>query len=64
MSYFVPKDLLNIPTRRAAYSDRTAWLMAEMARLAYLKFEGDDDPEMLADLEKLVNDVTGASDSV
>lgn len=39
MAYFKHKELLNPPVARAAYSDRTAWLMAEMARLAYVKFE-------------------------
>lgn len=39
--YFCHKDLLDPPVRRAAYSDRTAWLMAEMSRLAYSKFEED-----------------------
>ncbi len=37
---FDNKELLLPPVGRAAYSDRTAWLMAEMSRLAYLKFEG------------------------
>lgn len=32
-------DLLDPPILRAAYSDRTAWLMAEMSKLAYIKFE-------------------------
>ena len=31
--------LLHIPTKRAAWSDRTALLMAEMSKLAYYKFE-------------------------
>nr|VFJ96477.1 MAG: Lipase (class 3) [Candidatus Kentron sp. H]VFK01548.1 MAG: Lipase (class 3) [Candidatus Kentron sp. H]VFK02420.1 MAG: Lipase (class 3) [Candidatus Kentron sp. H] len=41
MNYFEPEGLLKKapPTRRAAYSDRTAWLMAEMAGLAYIRFE-------------------------
>lgn len=29
----------NLPSYRKAYSDRTAWLMAYMAELAYLKFD-------------------------
>jgi hypothetical protein len=41
--FFKYKNLLKPPVRRAAYSDRTAWLMAEMARLAYLKFEIDQE---------------------
>ncbi len=54
--YFDKKDLLTSPVSRAAYSDRTAWLMAEMSRLAYFKFEGDDALETLADnLMKLNN---------
>lgn len=40
--YFEHKELLLPPIARAAYSDRTAWLMAGMSRLAYLKFETDD----------------------
>jgi triacylglycerol lipase len=30
------------PIQRAAYSDRTAWLMAAMSELAYVKFESQD----------------------
>jgi len=37
--YFEYERLLEPPVARAAYSDRTAWLMAEMSRLAYAKFE-------------------------
>lgn len=37
--YFQHKKLLSPPIRRAAYSDRTAWLMAEMSSLVYLRFE-------------------------
>lgn len=37
--YFEHESLLKPPIARAAYSDRTAWLMAEMSRLAYAKFE-------------------------
>ena len=38
--YFANDALMKPPTRRAAYSDRTSYLMAEMSRLAYFKFEG------------------------
>ncbi len=41
--YFKYKELLEPPVKRAAYSDRTAWLMAEMSRLAYMKFEENPD---------------------
>ena len=43
--YFKHKELLSPPIKRAAYSDRTAWLMAVMSQLAYLLFE--DDPDTL-----------------
>lgn len=39
---FEHKELLSPPVARAAYSDRTAWVMAEMSRLAYEKFESDE----------------------
>lgn len=45
-------QLLMPPIARAAYSDRTAWLMAQMSRFAYLKFESSE--ELLNELvEKL-----------
>lgn len=40
--YFEHEELLSPPIKRAAYSDRTAWLMAKMSKLAYLPFENDD----------------------
>lgn len=43
-------DLLTPPTRRAAYSDRTAWLMAVMSQLAYLPFEGPPNHEDLREI--------------
>ncbi|MFW5661486.1 MAG: hypothetical protein ACOC05_08880, partial [Oceanicaulis sp.] len=33
-------ELLDPPVKRAAYSDRKAWMMAVMSQLAYLPFEG------------------------
>lgn len=38
--YFEHQQLLSPPVKRAAFSDRTAYLMAEMSRLAYFRFEG------------------------
>ena len=35
--------LLGTPVRRAAYSDRTAWVMSAMSELAYYRFEGGQD---------------------
>lgn len=37
--YFVPKRLLEPPLARAAYSDRTAWVLVQMAELGYETFE-------------------------
>jgi len=38
--YFASNELLlNPPIKRAAYSDRTAWVMASMAQLVYSRFE-------------------------
>lgn len=39
----IPPELLKPPIARAAYSDRTAWLMAELSRIAYIRFEGKED---------------------
>ncbi len=38
--YFEDSRLLTTPVKRAAFSDRTSYVMAEMSRLAYFKFEG------------------------
>ncbi|MBU1043169.1 MAG: lipase family protein [Candidatus Omnitrophica bacterium] len=40
---FKYEKLLKSPVKRAAYSDRTAWLMAEMSQLAYFEFENNSD---------------------
>ncbi len=45
------------PVRRAAYSDRTAWLMATLAELAYIRFETSP----LSDLTELAEDLAKAS---
>jgi hypothetical protein len=51
--YFAANDLLlSPPIKRAAYSDRTAWVMASMAQLVYSPFEnGGKERELL--LKKL-----------
>lgn len=36
------------PVRRAAYSDRTAWLMAILSELAYTRFDEEDENSILA----------------
>ncbi len=57
--------LLQIPTKRAAWSDRTALLMAEMSKLAYYEFEKSSDgnvmpqPDLDGVLERILTpDVT------
>lgn len=40
-------DLDRPPTRRAAYSDRTAWLLAELSRLVYEPLPGSELPSDL-----------------
>jgi hypothetical protein len=40
-------DVDSIPTRRAAYSDRTAAMMAKVAMLAYIAFEDADKKKIL-----------------
>ncbi|WP_257294029.1 Mbeg1-like protein [Endozoicomonas sp. YOMI1] len=52
--YFANKELLNPPVSRAAYSDRTAWLMSETSRLAYFQFEGSLELSKVA--QNLAND--------
>ncbi|MEP0807025.1 MAG: lipase family protein [Chloroflexota bacterium] len=51
--YFASNPLLlNPPIKRAAYSDRTAWVMASLAQLVYERFErGGKERELL--IEKL-----------
>jgi len=48
MKHFEYEQLLQPPIKRAAYSDRTAWLMAKMSKLAYLPFEKDNTELKLA----------------
>jgi len=54
-NYFTNKALLKTPTKRAAYSDRTSYLMAEMSRLAYFKFEGGNNiDEIIRQVKELL----------
>ena len=45
------------PLKRAAYSDRTAWMMAVLAELAYDRFEGTGENyvNLAAELARLTN---------
>lgn len=53
-NYFASEHLLEPPVKRAAFSDRTAYLMAEMSRLAYFKFEGGNN---LDEIMKVVSEI-------
>jgi pimeloyl-ACP methyl ester carboxylesterase len=44
------QDVDAIPSRRAAYSDRTAALLAKMAMLAYIGFEDEEKRKILEDM--------------
>ncbi len=56
-NYFSHAELLKTPGKRAAYSDRTAYMMAEMSRLAYFRFEGGQNiTEILERIKKLTSD--------
>jgi len=51
-------DKMTVPVKRAAYSDRTAWTMAIMAKLAYLPFDEESEQQILdlaAELAKLTD---------
>lgn len=56
---FAESAIKKSPTLRAAYSDRTAWLMASMSELAYFKFEGE---VSFADLAKEFAAMSDSSD--
>lgn len=52
--FFEHQDLVQAPpVRRAAYSDRTAWIMAELSRLVYERLPHEEEVEEL--LDKLIN---------
>jgi hypothetical protein len=58
-TYFSEPQLLTLPVSRPAYSDRTAWMMAELSRLAYVRFEV---PKKLPDLAKQILAATNESE--
>ena len=54
-NYFANDALMTPPHKRAAYSDRTSYLMAEMSRLAYFKFEGGHNlDEIITQVRELI----------
>lgn len=61
---FSKPNLLTVPTKRAAWSDRTALLMAEMSKLAYNKFEIDTDGRVMTqdNLNRVSDRLLGGKD--
>lgn len=51
-TYFSARELLSPPTERAAFSDRQAYVCAELSKLAYFKFEGGHTLEQAIDIVK------------
>ena len=59
-TYFSAKELLAPPTERAAFSDRQAYVCAELSKLAYFKFEGGNTlDELLTFAKEVVGDEPG-----
>jgi triacylglycerol lipase len=56
---FFDPDLVEQPVKRAAYSDRTAWLMSVMSLFAYLPFE---DPIDRSRLRQIAQEIAGKTD--
>jgi pimeloyl-ACP methyl ester carboxylesterase len=54
--YFATTELLKPPTERAAFSDRQAYVCAELSKLAYFKFEGG---HTLGDALKIAGKIFG-----
>lgn len=49
------REEIKLPPQRAAYSDRTAWLMSVMADMAYQPFEKHDDEALMTIAEELAS---------
>ncbi|MET1253924.1 lipase family protein [Aliikangiella maris] len=54
--YFQSKFLMQPPVMRSAFSDRQAWLMAELSRLCYFPFEGGHQIDKFLDIAKTIVD--------
>ena len=65
--YFQELSDLRVPTKRAAYSDRTAWLMSILSEIAYTQFDEETDDEILEIAKSLIaitNDQEDATEAV
>ncbi len=60
-NYFKEKSLLVPPTERAAFSDRQAYVCAEMSRLAYFRFEGG---HTVDDILSVAKEIFGESEKL
>ncbi len=60
-NYFSEPDLLKAPTERAAFSDRQAYVCAELSKIAYFRFEGGHTVDAIIDTAR---DVFGESDKI
>ena len=62
---FAQLNKLKVPVKRAAYSDRTAWTMAILAELAYIKLDEEHEkslPELALELAALSGSVPKITD--
>ena len=55
-TYFSATELLSPPTERAAFSDRQAYVCAELSKLAYFKFEGGHTLDQILKIAKEIID--------
>ena len=60
--YFQKPELLTPPKERAAYSDRMAYVLAELSALAYFRFEDEDD--VLVENAKQALELLGGNEKV
>jgi len=60
-NYFAEKSLMTPPTERAAFSDRQAYVCAELSKLAYFRFEGGHTIDEILDVAR---EIFGESDKL
>ena len=58
---FKKLESFNVPTKRAAYSDRTAWLMAILSEIAYVKFD-ETTNEAILKYAEMICEITNQKD--
>ncbi len=50
---------MSVPAKRAAYSDRMAWMMALLAEIVYMRFDEESDDVLMSMAEELVGLAAG-----